>query len=70
MHARTRTRWTITDVLDRTDLAGLLDDYSPAEGQGHRRRWHCPVPDHHDHHASVTMATDAHGLGPVCQTVP
>ncbi|MCU0310690.1 MAG: toprim domain-containing protein [Acidimicrobiales bacterium] len=61
MHARTRTRWTITDVLDRTDLAGLLDDYSPAEGQGHRRRWHCPVPDHHDHHASVTMATDAHG---------
>jgi DNA primase len=61
MHARTQKRWGITDILDRTDLAALLDEHSPAEGQGHRRRWHCPVPDHDDHHASVTMATDAHG---------
>jgi DNA primase len=61
MPAPTQKRWSITDILDRTDLAALLDEHTTATGEGHRRRWHCPVPDHDDHHASVTMAADAHG---------
>lgn len=61
MSTPTRPRWTIADVLDRTDLAALLDEHAPSTGSGHRRRWHCPVPDHHDNHASVTMHTDARG---------
>jgi DNA primase len=55
-------RWEITDVLDRTDLAALLDELTqPAGRLGPGRRWHCPLPDHDDHHASVTMFRDRHG---------
>lgn len=61
MTTNTRPRWTIGDILDRTDLAALLDEHAAATGAGHRRRWHCPVPDHHDSRASVTMHTDARG---------
>jgi DNA primase len=58
-HARS---WTISDVLDRVDLAALLDELStPARGQGPGRRWHCPMPEHDDHRASVTMFRDRHG---------
>lgn len=56
------TRWQITDVLDRTDLGRLLDDLAePATHNVRGRRWHCPLPDHDDHHASVTMHTDHRG---------
>lgn len=61
MSTHTRPRWSIADILDRTDLAQLLDEQGQATGQGHRRRWRCPVPDHQDHKPSVTMAADAHG---------
>ena len=57
-----RARWEIADVLDRTDLATLLDELTqPAGRLGPGRRWHCPLPDHDDHHASVTMFRDRHG---------
>ena len=57
-----RARWEIADVLDRTDLAALLDELTqPAGRLGPGRRWHCPLPDHDDHHASVTMFRDRHG---------
>lgn len=54
-------RRAIADVLEHTDLAALLDEHTTAVGSGHRRRWHCPVPDHEDQHASVTIHTDARG---------
>lgn len=55
-------RWHIADVLDRTDLARLLDDIAqPATHNVRGRRWHCPLPDHEDRHASVTMHTDHRG---------
>lgn len=60
MPARTK-RWDIAEILDRTDLAALLDEHTSSQGEGHRRRWHCPAPDHHDQHPSVTIAADAHG---------
>jgi DNA primase len=54
--------WRIDDVLARTDLAALLDDLAqPAMYATRGRRWHCPVPDHDDHHASVTIHTDHRG---------
>ena len=54
--------WRIDDVLARTDLANLLDDLAePAMFATRGRRWHCPVPDHDDHHASVTIHTDHRG---------
>ncbi len=57
-----RTHWPIGDVLDRTDLAALLDELTEASGrQGPGRKWHCPIADHDDHHASVTMFRDRHG---------
>lgn len=60
--SRDRHRWQIDDVLARTDLAGLLDQLAePATHQVRGRRWHCPLPDHPDHHASVTMHTDHRG---------
>lgn len=52
-------RWPIDDVLARTDLAALLDEFAVPAQQG--RRWHCPLPDHDDHHASVTMRRDHRG---------
>ncbi len=55
-------RWEIDDVLARTDLAGLLDKVTqPATHTIRGRRWHCPMPDHDDHHASVTIHTDHRG---------
>lgn len=55
-------RWQIADVLDRTDLAQLLDEIAqPATHSTRGRRWHCPLPEHEDHHASVTMHTDHRG---------
>lgn len=52
-------RWTIADVLDRTDLRALLDEFAAPDREG--RRWHCPLSDHDDHHASVTMHRDHRG---------
>ena len=52
-------RWTIADVLDRTDLRALLDEYAVPDREG--RRWHCPLSNHEDHHASVTMHRDHRG---------
>ena len=55
-------RWSIEDILARTDLARLLDDYAvPAAHNLRNRRWHCPDPHHDDHRASVTMRTDHRG---------
>jgi hypothetical protein len=60
--AKRGPRWQIADVLDRTDLARLLDDIAqPATHNVRGRRWHCPLPDHDDHHASVTMHVDHRG---------
>lgn len=57
-----RPQWRIDDVLARTDLAQLLDYLAePATHQVRGRRWHCPLPDHDDRHASVTMHTDHRG---------
>lgn len=57
-----RPRWRIDDVLARTDLANLLDEVAqPATYNTRGRRWHCPITDHADRHASVTMHTDRHG---------
>lgn len=57
-----RAHWPIGDVLDRTDLAALLDELTAASGPlGPGRKWHCPIADHDDHHASVTMFRDRHG---------
>jgi len=56
-----RPHWDIREVLDRTDLAPLLDEYAQPTGAGRNRRWHCPVPDHHDNNPSVTMHTDGRG---------
>ena len=55
-------RWRIDDVLARTDLAAVLDQVAePATYSVRGRRWHCPLPEHDDHHASVTMHTDHRG---------
>jgi hypothetical protein len=57
-----RPGWRIDDVLARTDLADLLDQLAePAMFATLGRRWHCPLPDHDDHHASVTIHTDHRG---------
>jgi DNA primase len=57
-----RPRWDIDDVLARTDLAQLLDEYTtPAIRNLRGRRWHCPDPHHDDHRPSVTMRTDHRG---------
>ena len=57
-----RARWQIADVLDRTDLAALLDELTvPSTQLGPGRRWHCPMPEHDDHRASVTMHSDRRG---------
>lgn len=49
-------------MLARTDLAQLLDELAtPATRSIRGRRWHCPMPDHDDQRASVTMHTDHRG---------
>ena len=44
-------------MLDRTDLARLLDELARPSTRlgGAGRRWHCPMPEHEDHRASVSM---------------
>jgi hypothetical protein len=62
MNRDERHGWRIDDVLARTDLTALLDQLAePATHAVRGRRWHCPVPDHDDRHASVTVHTDHHG---------
>jgi hypothetical protein len=56
-----RPHWDIADVLARTDLAALLDTYAEPAGTARGKRWHCPVSDHDDSNASVTMHTDGRG---------
>lgn len=58
-----RYRWSIDDVLDRTDLAALLDELTEpaARTTGPGRKWHCPASYHEDHRASVTMFRDRSG---------
>jgi DNA primase len=52
------------ELLQRTDLAALLDELSPqpAVRLGPSARWRCIDPDHDDLHPSVTMFTDHHGI--------
>ncbi|MGE0308498.1 MAG: toprim domain-containing protein [Acidimicrobiia bacterium] len=56
-------RWPIDQVLDRTDLGALLDELTEpaARTVGPGRKWHCPMPYHEDHRASVTMFRDRAG---------
>lgn len=56
-------RWPIDQVLDRTDLSALLDELAEAAAHtiGPGRKWHCPMPYHEDHRASVTMFRDRTG---------
>ena len=63
MTAPGRARWPIDQVLERTDLSALLDELAePAAGSmGRGRKWHCPMPYHEDHRASVTMFRDRTG---------
>jgi DNA primase len=58
-----RPRWQIDDVLDRTDLAHLLDELARPSGHvgGAGRKWHCPMPGHEDHRASVSMFRNHRG---------
>jgi DNA primase len=55
--------WPIEQVLDRTDLSALLDELAEPAGRtaGPGRKWHCPMPYHEDHRASVTMFRDRSG---------
>lgn len=54
--------WPIEQVLDRVDLLSLLDELTePAGRSGPGRKWHCPMPNHEDHRASVTMFRDRSG---------
>jgi DNA primase len=51
-------RWDLDEVLDRTDLASLLDEVTRSGTSSTRgRRWHCPMPQHDDVHPSVTVST-------------
>jgi DNA primase len=52
----------IDDVLERTDLAQLLDELAvPAAGAMRGHRWHCPLSTHDDRHPSVSMFSDHSG---------
>lgn len=62
MNAPAGPKWRIDDVLDRTNLTSLLDDLAdPANARMRVRRWHCPMPDHDDQRASVSIYTDHRG---------
>lgn len=50
------------ELLSRVNLTQVLDALTASEGNGHRRRWRCPEPDHPDQHPSVTVTTDRHGI--------
>ena len=58
-----RQRWSIDQVLERSDLSALLDELAEPAGRtmGRGRKWHCPMPYHEDHRASVTMFRDRSG---------
>jgi DNA primase len=58
-----RQHWPIDQVLDRTELSAVLDELAePASrSMGPGRKWHCPMPYHEDHRASVTMFRDRSG---------
>lgn len=44
------------ELLARTDLTALATELcGPAHGRGRNARWHCPAPDHPDHHPSMTI---------------
>lgn len=59
---RSRPRWDVAEVLARTDLSVLLDHFTqPSSRSGPGRKWHCPVDEHDDHRASVSMFRDRHG---------
>lgn len=58
---RDQARWSIDDILERTNLDDLLDQLAEPAASSRPRRWHCPVPGHDDHHASVSTHTDARG---------
>lgn len=50
------------DLLARIELADVLDALTPGEGNGRRRAWRCPEPDHLDEHPSVKVFTDRSGV--------
>ena len=56
----------IDAVLDRTDLRALLDEFADPAGSANRPKWHCPVSDHDDRDASVTMYRDGRGHEATC----
>jgi hypothetical protein len=56
-----RAFFRIDQVLDRTDLRVLLNEFAQPAGSGRLPKWHCPVSDHDDHNASVTMYRDWRG---------
>lgn len=49
------------ELLARIDLAQVLDALATGHGEGHKRTWNCPEPDHPDVHPSVTIQADRHG---------
>lgn len=51
-----------TEILRRTDLAGLLDGLTTRGGAGLRPRWRCPDPDHEDRNPSVSIRV-SNGIG-------
>jgi DNA primase len=59
--AERRPRWPIEDILDRTDLARLLDEVAEPAASARGRRWRCPVPGHDDRNPSVSMRVDQRG---------
>jgi DNA primase len=50
------------DLLARINLTDVLDALTPGEGNGRRRAWRCPEPDHPDEHPSVKVSTDRRGV--------
>ena len=58
-----RQRRDLQDLLDRVDLAALLDELAgEGTGIGPWKKWRCIAPDHADRHPSVTMTVDRRGV--------
>ncbi len=54
---------SVRDVLDRTDLAGVLTELAGEPvSAGRLSRWRCCASDHPDDNPSVTMFRDRHGV--------
>jgi DNA primase len=52
----------IGELLARVDLAALMDQLIPISiGNGHNRRWQCPIPNHEDTRPSVTVSRHRDG---------